>query len=199
MLNWNGLPNPVTYSLLCTYTLCHHTNGMGWLDCHSFENSFANRLRWKSFMVAKLNYNSLENICGWTVVLYDQSLLYRLKSFVVTDRSAKTVKLFYLERFAIYGMWTVWASHVLLFIHIVEYRSVRSFSGSSAGSAGTSMPTATPPGVHIAMAMCTCVCVSIKMFISLFIFMIDYNSLITTDKPPLSGPLISRHLRLPDR
>ena len=34
----------------------------------------ANRSRWRSFAVAKLNCNSLENICGWTVVLYGQSL-----------------------------------------------------------------------------------------------------------------------------
>ena len=27
---------------------------------------------------AKLNCNLLENICGWTVVLYGQSLLHRL-------------------------------------------------------------------------------------------------------------------------
>ena len=46
----------------------------------------ANHLRWKSFAVAKLNYNLLETISGWTVVLYGQSLLYRLfhwKSFTV--------------------------------------------------------------------------------------------------------------------
>ena len=62
----------------------------------------ANHLRWKSFAVAELNCNSLVNICSWTVVLHGQSLLHRLyhwKSFVVT---AKTVKLFHLERFAIY-------------------------------------------------------------------------------------------------
>ena len=48
----------------------------------------ANRSRWISFAAAKLNCNSLENICGWTVVLYGQSLLHRLfhwKSFVVTN------------------------------------------------------------------------------------------------------------------
>ena len=31
---------------------------------------------WKSFAVAKLNSNSLVNICDWTVVLYGQSLLH---------------------------------------------------------------------------------------------------------------------------
>ena len=43
-------------------------------------------------MVTELNCNSLENICGWTVVLHDQGLLHRLfhwKSFVVTDQSTK--------------------------------------------------------------------------------------------------------------
>ena len=65
----------------------------------------ANHSRWKGFVVAKLNCNSLENIHGWTVVLYVQSLLHRLfhwKSFTVTSRSAKTAKLFHLKQFAIY-------------------------------------------------------------------------------------------------
>ena len=47
-----------------------------------------NRSRCKSFTVAKLNCNSLENICGWMVVLYGQSLLHRLfnwKKFAVTN------------------------------------------------------------------------------------------------------------------
>ena len=54
---------------------------------------------------AKLNCNLLENIHGWTVVLYGQSLLHRLfhwKSVVVTDRSMKTTKLFHLAQLAIY-------------------------------------------------------------------------------------------------
>ena len=45
-----------------------------------------NRSRRKSFTVAKLNGNSMENIHGWMVVLYGQSLLHSLfhwKSFVV--------------------------------------------------------------------------------------------------------------------
>ena len=48
----------------------------------------ANRPRWKSFVVAKLNYNLLENILGWTVVLYGQSLLNELfhwKSFTAPN------------------------------------------------------------------------------------------------------------------
>ena len=52
-----------------------------------------NRLRWKSFAVAKLNFNSLENIRGWTIVLHEQGLLHRLfhwKGFVITDQSMKT-------------------------------------------------------------------------------------------------------------
>ena len=56
-------------------------------------------------MVAELNCNSLENIHGWMVVLYGQSLLHRpfyWKGFMVTDQSAKTAKLFHLKRFAIY-------------------------------------------------------------------------------------------------
>ena len=32
-----------------------------------------NRLRWKSFAVAELNFNSLENICGWMVVLHGKA------------------------------------------------------------------------------------------------------------------------------
>ena len=56
----------------------------------------ANYSRWKSFAVAELNCNSLENIHSWTVVLHGQGLLHRLfhwKSFVVTNQSIKTVKL----------------------------------------------------------------------------------------------------------
>ena len=56
----------------------------------------ANHSRWKSFAVAKLDCNSLENIRGWMAVLYGQSLLHRLfhwKSFVVTNWSMKTTKL----------------------------------------------------------------------------------------------------------
>ena len=34
----------------------------------------ANRSRWKSLVVAKLNCNSVENTHGWMVVLYGQSL-----------------------------------------------------------------------------------------------------------------------------
>ena len=47
-----------------------------------------------------LNCNLLENTSGGTAVLYGQSLLHRLfhsVSFVVTDRSVKTVKLFHIE------------------------------------------------------------------------------------------------------
>ena len=58
----------------------------------------------KKFHGSKLNFNSLENIRGCMVVLYGQSLLHRLfhwKSFAVIDQSAKTVKLFQLEWFAI--------------------------------------------------------------------------------------------------
>ena len=58
---------------------------------------------------ANLNCNSLENIRSWTVVLYGQSLLHRLfhwKSFIVTNQFAKATKLFHLERFAIYGIYT---------------------------------------------------------------------------------------------
>ena len=63
----------------------------------------------ENFTVAKLNCNSLENICGWMVVLHGQDLLHRLfhwKSFAVTDWSTKTVKLFHLEQFAMYGIRT---------------------------------------------------------------------------------------------
>ena len=35
----------------------------------------ANCSRWKSFVVAELNFNSLENFYGWTVPLHGQSLL----------------------------------------------------------------------------------------------------------------------------
>ena len=47
----------------------------------------------KVLQYAKLNYNLLENIHGWTVILYGQSLLrkpFHWKSFAVTDRSVKT-------------------------------------------------------------------------------------------------------------
>ena len=46
----------------------------------------ANRSRWKCFAVAGLNFHSLENIHGWTVVLHGQSLLHKLfhwRSFAV--------------------------------------------------------------------------------------------------------------------
>ena len=46
MPTWTVFPGPVTY--------------------------ITSRLRWKSFAVAKLNCNLLENNCGWTVVFYDQ-------------------------------------------------------------------------------------------------------------------------------
>ena len=59
----------------------------------------ANCSRWKSFVVAKLNCNLLENICSWIVVMYGQNLLHRLFHFAVTDWSAKTAKLFHLEQF----------------------------------------------------------------------------------------------------
>ena len=56
----------------------------------------------------KLNCNSLENICGWIqscmAKAYHIARLFHWKSFAVTDRSAKTAKLFHLERFAIYGI-----------------------------------------------------------------------------------------------
>ena len=38
----------------------------------------ANCSRWKSFMVAELNFNLLENFHGWTVVLHGQGLLHKL-------------------------------------------------------------------------------------------------------------------------
>ena len=52
----------------------------------------ANRSRWKSFAVEKLNCNSLENIRGWMVIFYGQDILHRQfhwKCFVVTNRYAK--------------------------------------------------------------------------------------------------------------
>ena len=58
------------------------------------------------FCSCKTQTNSLENIHGWTVVLYSQSLLHRLfywKSFAITDRFVKTTKLFHLKQFAIHG------------------------------------------------------------------------------------------------
>ena len=55
----------------------------------------ANRSRWKCFVVAKLDCNSLENICSWTIALYEQSLLrcrlFHWKSFTLTDRSTNTL------------------------------------------------------------------------------------------------------------
>ena len=63
-------------------------------------------------MVTKLNCNSLENICGWTVVLYGQSLLHRpfhQKSFTVT---AKTTKLFHFKRFSIHDVFNATAPDV---------------------------------------------------------------------------------------
>ena len=66
-----------------------------------FGYDIANHLRWKSFTVVKLNFNSLDNIHGWMVVsLYGQSLLHKLfhwKGFTVTNRSSKTSKLFHLN------------------------------------------------------------------------------------------------------
>ena len=60
----------------------------------------------KSFAVAELNFNSLENICGWMVVCMARPVAQAisLEKFRDTDRSAKTAKPFHLERFAIYGM-----------------------------------------------------------------------------------------------
>ena len=59
-------------------------------------------------MVAKLKCYSLENIRSWTVVLYGQSLLlhrlFNWKSFVVTDQSMKTTKLFHPKQFVIYNI-----------------------------------------------------------------------------------------------
>ena len=78
----------------------------------------ANHLRWKSFLVAKINCNLLENICGWIIVLYGQSLLHRVfhwKSFAVTDLSMKTTKLFHVERFVIYST----------SIHITSYEKLQ--------------------------------------------------------------------------
>ena len=58
------------------------------------EVDVENTVCYKSFKVerflqdAKLNCNLLENICGWTVVLYGQTLLHRLfhwKSFTATN------------------------------------------------------------------------------------------------------------------
>ena len=51
-------------------------------------------------MALKINCNSLENILGWMVVLYGQSLLHMLfhwKSLTVTNRSTQTAKPFHLE------------------------------------------------------------------------------------------------------
>lgn len=69
--------------------------------CKSFEV--------KNFVVAKLKSNWLENIHGCMVVLYGQSFLHRLlhwKSSVVTDQFPRTVKLFHMQQFAIYGVYT---------------------------------------------------------------------------------------------
>ena len=61
----------------------------------------------KVLWYAKINCSVLENIRGWMVVLHGQSLLHWLfhwESFVVTDQSTKTIKLFHLQHFAIYGI-----------------------------------------------------------------------------------------------
>ena len=66
--------------------------------------------RW-SFAVATINCDSLENIHGWTAVLYGQSLLHKLfhwKSFMVTNWSVKTAKLFYLKWFTAYSILILW-------------------------------------------------------------------------------------------
>ena len=95
-MEWNGMEQTGEW------------NKVAWLMQHFIiwcVPYIANYSRWENFVVAELNCNSLKNIHGWMVVLYGQSLLHGLfhwKSFTVTDRSAKTAKLFHLEQFAIY-------------------------------------------------------------------------------------------------
>ena len=59
-------------------------------------------------VVTELNFNSLENFHGWTVVLHGQGLLHRvaisLEKFRGTDQSVKTTKRLYLKWFAIYSI-----------------------------------------------------------------------------------------------
>ena len=57
----------------------------------------ANCLSGKTFAVC---CNSLENSCGYTSILYSQSLLHKLfhwKNFAITDQSAKAAKLLHFE------------------------------------------------------------------------------------------------------
>ena len=56
----------------------------------------ANRLRWKSFVIAKLNCNFLENIHSWTVVLHGQSLfaqaisLEKFRGYLLINKNYET-------------------------------------------------------------------------------------------------------------
>ena len=61
----------------------------------------------KLLQYAELNCNSLENFHGWTLVLCSHSLLhgpFHWKTFAIANRSAKIVKRFHRERYAIYVM-----------------------------------------------------------------------------------------------
>ena len=67
------IENIVKYKLTVSKHIIHRTSHiytqlimMTW---YSYDIPYiANRSRWKSFTVAELNYNSLENLYSWTVV-----------------------------------------------------------------------------------------------------------------------------------
>ena len=54
----------------------------------------ANYLRWKGFVVKEMNWNSLEKICGYMVVLC--IIIKSLEKFHITDQSTKTANIFHL-------------------------------------------------------------------------------------------------------
>ena len=96
----NNLATTIEGMLLPTEEIVYASAGkyVTTIYCKSFEV--------EKFRGCRTNCNLLENICGWMVVLngkaYYTSYVFHWKSFTVTDRSMKTVKLFTLNIYSSY-------------------------------------------------------------------------------------------------